>query len=678
MADGGWGVRRRLAIWESRADSFRDKSSADAVRTSTSGSGTPEAPSGAPAQYGASTAVGSTATANGGRRWEQWDRTYDNVHFSTPRDGQFGGPGASSSYVPEDPRYTPTANPPGYPVDWKPKEVFFKFRQRFMQYKLGANVELRRKLDPPQLSTASLSPKAPAAPKHNPLSLWGFQVSIKVRRTQVGYEPVLVRFLQYKLGANVELRRKLDPPQLSTFSPSPKSTPAPKHSALSVWGFQVSIRGQGSGEGKWVWIAEGEGSARCLKSNITDHKWKVNFVSAPPPPALHPLLPSTHSCPLPTPALHPLLPSTHSCPLPTPALYPLLPSTHSCPLPTPALHPLLPSTHSCPLPTPALYPLLPSTHSCPLPTPALYPLLPSTHSCPLPTPALYPLLPSTHSCPLPTPALYPLLPSTHSCPLPTPALYPLLPSTHSCPLPTPALYPLLPSTHSCPLPTPALYPLLPSTHSCPLPTPALYPLLPSTHSCPLPTPALYPLLPSTHSCPLPTPALYPLLPSTHSCPLPTPAPHPPLPSTPFRSPPAFSQQVNSANLKLVLKPNITDRKWKVIFEPQRGDIRFLTRKIPIMGLLNLQVGIGHDFKHNATGWKWKLTSALNGNTPSEIRYKHNLPVCPGVDVRVGWNAEYVLPDMHGALGTGEPILGLNVGRLYASVERLEAIFTSID
>ncbi|CAI7769523.1 unnamed protein product [Closterium sp. NIES-53] len=99
MADGGWGVRRRLAIWESRADSFRDKSSADAVRTSTSGSGTPGAPSGAPAQYGASTAVGSTATANGGRRWEQWDRTYDNVHFSTPRDGQFGGPGASSSYV---------------------------------------------------------------------------------------------------------------------------------------------------------------------------------------------------------------------------------------------------------------------------------------------------------------------------------------------------------------------------------------------------------------------------------------------------------------------------------------------------------------------------------------------------------------------------------------------------
>ncbi|CAI7769517.1 unnamed protein product [Closterium sp. NIES-53] len=216
------------------------------------------------------------------------------------------------------------------------------------------------------------------------------------------------------------------------------------------------------------------------------------------------------------------------------------------------------------------------------------------------------------------------------------------------------------------------------------------------------------------------------------------------------TPPLFYQQVNSANLKLVLKPNITDRKWKVIFEPQRGDIRFLTRKIPIMGLLNLQVcsavqggtvrycmqfgavrcsdrvevethysphfipflpphphspfppistptfsfptpllsphpsptlpqvGIGHDFKHNATGWKWKLTSALNGNTPSEIRYKHNLPVCPGVDVRVGWNAEYVLPDMHGALGTGEPILGLNVGRLYASVERLEAIFTSID
>ncbi|CAI5508268.1 unnamed protein product [Closterium sp. Naga37s-1] len=200
MADGGWGVRRRLAIWESRADSFRDKSSADPVRTSTSGSGAPGAPSGAPAQYGASTAVGSTATANGGRRWEQWDRTYDNVHFSTPRDGQFGGPGASSSYVPEDPRYTPTGNPPGYPVDWKPKEVFFKFRQRFMQYKLGANVELRRRLDPPQLSTTSLSPKAPVAPKHNPLSLWGFQVRLGLV-WRVVFEPQRgdIRFLTRKI-----------------------------------------------------------------------------------------------------------------------------------------------------------------------------------------------------------------------------------------------------------------------------------------------------------------------------------------------------------------------------------------------------------------------------------------------------------------------------------------------
>ncbi|CAI5947195.1 unnamed protein product [Closterium sp. NIES-65] len=357
-----------------------------------------------------------------------------------------------------------------YQVDWKPKEVFFKFRQRFMQYKLGANVELRRRLDPPQLSTTSLSPKAPVAPKHNPLSLWGFQ------RALGWWLGGGSRFLQYKLDTSVKLGCRLarPPPQLSTLSLSPKARAAAR-------------------------------------------------------------------------------------------------------------------------------------------------------------------------------------------------------------------------------------------------------------------------------------------------------------------PPFFShRQVNSANLKLVLKPNITDRKWKVIFEPQRGDIRFLTRKIPIMGLLNLQVcsavqagdirfltrkipimgllnlqvcsavicgamqvvygvvwpvvavgegighdfkhnatgwkwkltsvsfspllslpdhlisplkpspqplslspclpqvGIGHDFKHNATGWKWKLTSALNGNTPSEIRYKHNLPVCPGVDVRVGWNAEYVLPDMHGALGTGEPILGLNVGRLYASVERLEAIFTSID
>ena len=31
-----------------------------------------------------------------------------------------------------------------------------------------------------------------------------------------------------------------------------------------------------------------------------------------------------------------------------------------------------------------------------------------------------------------------------------------------------------------------------------------------------------------------------------------------------------------------------------------------------------------------------------------------------------------------AVGTGEPALGLNVGRLYAGVERLEAIFTAFN
>ncbi|CAI5957461.1 unnamed protein product [Closterium sp. NIES-64] len=175
--------------------------SADPVRTSTSGSGAPGAPSGAPAQYGASTAVGSTATTNGGRRWEQWDRTYDNVHFSTPRDGQFGGPGASSSYVPEDPRYMPTGNPPGYPVPGAGSSG------------AGASAAI-----------ATAAAAGPVAPKHNPLSLWGFP--------ELGWWlGGGSRFLQYKLDTSVKLGCRLarPPPQLSTLSLSPKAVLPPVH-----------------------------------------------------------------------------------------------------------------------------------------------------------------------------------------------------------------------------------------------------------------------------------------------------------------------------------------------------------------------------------------------------------------------------------------------------------------
>lgn len=58
-------------------------------------------------------------------------------------------------------------------------------------------------------------------------------------------------------------------------------------------------------------------------------------------------------------------------------------------------------------------------------------------------------------------------------------------------------------------------------------------------------------------------------------------------------------QAKEANLKVVLKPLAEDRLWKIVVEPRKGDVRFLSRKIPILGLLNVQVcspyAIAHRF-----------------------------------------------------------------------------------
>ena len=60
-----------------------------------------------------------------------------------------------------------------------------------------------------------------------------------------------------------------------------------------------------------------------------------------------------------------------------------------------------------------------------------------------------------------------------------------------------------------------------------------------------------------------------------------------------------------------------------------------------------QIGVGHDFRNGTTGWKWKLTSAMQGATATDVNYKHTLPMFPGFDLRVGLNAEYCLPDLQG-------------------------------
>lgn len=60
-----------------------------------------------------------------------------------------------------------------------------------------------------------------------------------------------------------------------------------------------------------------------------------------------------------------------------------------------------------------------------------------------------------------------------------------------------------------------------------------------------------------------------------------------------------------------------------------------------------QFGVGHDFIRNSTGWKWKVTSAFGLPGLPEVRQKTKLPIFPGFDINVDWNAQYELPELHG-------------------------------
>ncbi|KAM1047264.1 hypothetical protein ACFX15_026087 [Malus domestica] len=128
----------------------------------------------------------------------------------------------------------------------------------------------------------------------------------------------------------------------------------------------------------------------------------------------------------------------------------------------------------------------------------------------------------------------------------------------------------------------------------------------------------------------------------------------------------FNAPINEFQGKIVLKPLAPERMWKFIYEPIHQDVRVLSKKIPLTGYLNLQVGIGHNFQMNATGWKWKLTTCFGGDGISRIRNKTSVGLVPGVDLRFG------------ALGTGEPWFNMNSGKLQASLDRVEAIVNYTD
>ncbi|KAK8947538.1 hypothetical protein KSP40_PGU005315 [Platanthera guangdongensis] len=109
----------------------------------------------------------------------------------------------------------------------------------------------------------------------------------------------------------------------------------------------------------------------------------------------------------------------------------------------------------------------------------------------------------------------------------------------------------------------------------------------------------------------------------------------------------FRKEIRGFRVGLNLEPLAQDRRWKFIYEPIHGDIRVLSKKLPIAKYLNLQVGIGHNFRTNATGWKWKLSTCLGGDGVSQIRNKTFVNLFPGFDVRIGWRAEYIFPQIQG-------------------------------
>ncbi|GLT81157.1 hypothetical protein SLA2020_525600 [Shorea laevis] len=137
----------------------------------------------------------------------------------------------------------------------------------------------------------------------------------------------------------------------------------------------------------------------------------------------------------------------------------------------------------------------------------------------------------------------------------------------------------------------------------------------------------------------------------------------------------YNAPTNDFQTKLVLKPLSPDRRWKFVYEPIRSEVRVLSKKIPVTKFLNLQVGLGHNFKLNAICWKWKLTTCLGGDGISRIQNKTSLGLFPGMDLRFAWRADYVLPEVSGALGTKESLFNMNSGRLQASLDRVEAILT---
>ncbi|KAJ6923140.1 hypothetical protein NC652_016711 [Populus alba x Populus x berolinensis] len=109
----------------------------------------------------------------------------------------------------------------------------------------------------------------------------------------------------------------------------------------------------------------------------------------------------------------------------------------------------------------------------------------------------------------------------------------------------------------------------------------------------------------------------------------------------------YNAPINEFQGKIVLKPSSPEQRWKFTYEPIHQDVRIISKKIPVTKFLNLQVGIGHNFQLHSTGWNWKLATCLGGDGISRIQNKTSFGLFPGMDLRFGWRADYVIPEITG-------------------------------
>ncbi|KAF3771501.1 hypothetical protein EJ110_NYTH60155 [Nymphaea thermarum] len=116
-------------------------------------------------------------------------------------------------------------------------------------------------------------------------------------------------------------------------------------------------------------------------------------------------------------------------------------------------------------------------------------------------------------------------------------------------------------------------------------------------------------------------------------------------------------------------PDVSDQADKLV------PLASCTAEAGLISSERSQIGVGHNFRYHTTGWKWKLSACFGGDGISQIRNKTSVHVFPAMTIRFGWRAEYILPEVHGAIGAGEPVIGMNYGRLYASLDRVETILT---